>query len=155
MNNTFDFFGLTTLSRNIYFLKYKMERKIDNDNEKDKTFIEIIESCSEYVDLQELLAADISSGFLQLTKARKGDSCISNVEDLRDSIEATISISSTELDGLSMLSVSGNDIALFCGLPPPALRSAKTAFIRALERLVQIAKVSRSINEKSNMLLLD
>lgn len=110
-------------------------------------FIEVLEISGSYIGGQSNLSEHLSSGVLQLALARRDNRSVCRIGDIRSDFEATCVIDCLE-DKFELIKCDGDDIQLFCGLPPPALRKAQAHFRLALEEVIKIANQVQDISTK-------
>ena len=121
--------------------------------DKSEALITIIHESNEYIKLQEQLSSFVAQGTLQLALARRDNKSVSRFEDIRTEFDKTLSVREN-LDLEVVCCNDGDDIEMFCGLPPPALRRAKDKFRSAATVALQLCTHIRTI-EKQRELIQD
>jgi len=100
--------------------------------------IQVLEHSESYLESQEKFAGHLSSGLLQLALAFRDNRSVCRIDDIRSEFDETCLVDCLE-DKLELATKDGDDIQLFCGLPPPALRKAKVQFRLAVEEAIKMA----------------
>jgi hypothetical protein len=116
------------------------------------SFEAMICGTDEYVRRHGKLCSLLSNGFFKFSQAARDARSVIRIDDIREDIEATLSIRVSEQGVLTLVSAKGEDIEYFCGLPPPALRTAQKHFKQALSEAVDMSICVQSIRQAASSL---
>jgi hypothetical protein len=108
------------------------------------TFISTLECSEHYIQTHSIISSHLSSGLLQLALAFRDNRSVCRIDDIRSEFDNTCTIDTD--DSSRAVFTEGDDIQLFCGLPPPALRKAKVQFRLALEEVLKLSALAQEIN---------
>ena len=111
--------------------------------------LEALRASDEFAKVQELLSEALSVGHFRLAQARHGAQRVS-VLDSRFEIDAAVEVQ-VEDAGTRLLrrEVDVDPLLLVSALPSPHLRSAQTAFAKALDHAVSLAQLARRVSNVS------
>lgn len=117
--------------------------------QKAELFLAVLEECDEYAAQQERLAKSLSDGLIYLARARRDNSSVKTIEDIRSDFDATLRISD-DIEG-ELTYQKGDDVQLLCGMPPPSLRKSKEHFrdaiIEAVGMCIRVRVMERRISD--------
>lgn len=128
----------------------------EEESPNSNLLIDVFDGCNEYMLIRDHLSKHLSSGLMQIALARKASTSVARIEDIRTDFDATIGINNDSLtnETWDISRLDGDDIQLFCGMPPRPLRTAQSQFQLAIEDAVklvqQLHRIQSNINKLEN-----
>jgi len=114
-----------------------------NLEERNVGLLAILRTSDDFARVQELLSEALSVGHFRLAQARHGAQRVS-VLDSRFEMDAAVEVEDTS-SRLLRREVEVDALLLVSALPSPHLRSAQTAFAKALDHAVYLAQLAKTL----------
>lgn len=112
----------------------------------DSALLDMLTECDPYVESQVELAKHVAKGLLLLARARRDCRSICGLQDIRSEFDSTVSVYDDDSVNLKLENHKGDDVQLFCGLPPLALKQSREQFRLALGTIIKLAQHARTIH---------
>ena len=116
-----------------------------NLEERNVGLLAILRTTDDFARVQELLSEALSVGHFRLAQARHGAQRVS-VLDSRFEMDAAVEVEVEDTSSrLLRREVEVDALLLVSALPSPHLRSAQTAFAKALDHAVYLAQLAKTL----------